>query len=164
MRPPRDSEGRVLRKKVPQNQVHRVVDVALRKLWDALGSLSDWRQNKVLGLSLERDFDQHPGDQRDRALADIGLTRNDLSSLLKGCPIARQMIPTMMERIGVDTERAWRDPKVMGWIELTCRSCPVRRHCQRWLRSDEPAVGYRAFCPNASEFDRLLRGAPEHES
>ncbi|MEE9300261.1 MAG: DUF6455 family protein [Alphaproteobacteria bacterium] len=164
MRPRRDSEGRVLRKKAPQNRVHRVVEVALRKLWDALGSLSDWRQNKVRGLSLERDFGRLQGRELDRALADIGLTRNDLSSLLKGCPIARQMFPRMMERIGVDTERAWRDPKFMGRIELACRACSVRRHCQRWLRSDEPAAGYRAFCPNASEFDRLLRGAPEHES
>ena len=58
------------------------------------------------GLSLERDFGRLQGRELARALADIGLTRNDLSSLLKGCPIARQMFPRMMERIGVDTERA----------------------------------------------------------
>ena len=32
------------------------------------------------------------------------------------------------------------------------------------VRLTQPAAGYREFCPNASEFDRLLRGAPEHES
>jgi uncharacterized protein YjiS (DUF1127 family) len=96
----------------------------------------------------------------DAVLADVGLVRSQVESLIAGCDGSRDLLDQMLARLGVDAARLPLDGlRDMTW---TCTTCPNKRQCREWLFSIEETEG-RAFCPNAAQLDHaLLKQRPVH--
>jgi uncharacterized protein YjiS (DUF1127 family) len=96
----------------------------------------------------------------DAVLADIGLSRSQIESLIAGCAESGEELHRMLARLGVDPARlpieSLRD---MTW---TCTSCPDKAKCREWLAGvDRPQ--YRSFCPNAEQLDYALSERPRSQ-
>ena len=89
----------------------------------------------------------------DAVLADVGLGRSQIESLIAGCDGSRELLDQMLARLGIDAGQlpveSLRD---MTW---TCTTCPDKRHCRKWLAEGEEADFHR-FCPNAAQLDLAL--------
>jgi uncharacterized protein YjiS (DUF1127 family) len=101
--------------------------------------------------ALERELDSLD----DRAIADIGITREQIPAIAAAWPDAPQLLRQMMERLGVAPEPLLGDPSLRRELAWNCVACPNRSQCRRWLKSAKPADGYRSFCSNAAGLDRL---------
>jgi uncharacterized protein YjiS (DUF1127 family) len=95
----------------------------------------------------------------DRAIADIGIARDQIPAIASAVPDAPQLLSRMMERLGVAPELLRRDAGLRRELQWNCVACPSRRQCRRWLKSPQPADAYRSFCPNAARLDRLPAAA-----
>ena len=96
----------------------------------------------------------------DGVLAEIGLSRAGVPTLIKRHPGAYRRLAAMLQRRGLadcrgrnalsrSTIRAeLRD------VEAQCLFCQATRKCESWLRST-PAEGYREYGPNAAAMDRI---------
>jgi len=86
----------------------------------------------------------------DGVLADVGLVRSQVESLIAGCDGSRELLDQMLARLGIDADQlpvaSLRD---MTW---TCTTCPDKRQCREWLFSIEETE-FRTFCPNAEQLD-----------
>lgn len=91
----------------------------------------------------------------DRAISDIGIAREQIPAIAAAYPGAPQLLRRMMERLGVAPAPLLRDATLRRAMEWNCVACSSRAQCRRWLKSARPAAGYRSFCPNAAELDRL---------
>ena len=89
----------------------------------------------------------------DAVLADVGLVRSQVESLIAGCDASGELLDQMVARLGVDAAQlplgCLRD---MTW---TCTTCPNKRQCREWLFSTEETE-CSAFCPNAAQLDHAL--------
>jgi hypothetical protein len=95
----------------------------------------------------------------DGALANIGLSRAAISTLIKHYPGCVRRFTTMSRRIGVGGNRP---PTLRGGLAALfgqrrrCLFCTEQKRCERWLASGA-TEGYRDFCPNASSFERMKK-------
>lgn len=96
----------------------------------------------------------------DAVLADVGLARSQVESLIAGCDGSGELLDQMIARLGVDVAQLPLDClRDMTW---TCTTCPSKRQCREWLFSIEETEG-RAFCPNAAQLDDALsKQRPAH--
>ncbi len=96
----------------------------------------------------------------DAILADVGLARSQVESLIAGCDGSGELLDQMVARLGIDVAQLPFDClRDMTW---TCTTCPNKRQCREWLFSIEETEG-RAFCPNAAQLDdALLKQRPVH--
>ncbi|MBI3199104.1 MAG: hypothetical protein HYZ40_16670 [Rhodospirillales bacterium] len=96
----------------------------------------------------------------DAVLADVGLARSQVETLIAGCDGSRDLLDQMIARLGVDAARLPVDClRDMTW---TCTTCPNKRQCREWLFSIEETE-CRAFCPNAAQLDHeLAKQRPAH--
>ncbi len=89
----------------------------------------------------------------DAVLADVGLVRSQVESLIAGCDGSGELLERMIARLGVDAAQLPLDClRDMTW---TCTTCPNKRQCREWLFSVEETQ-CRAFCPNAAQLDHAL--------
>ncbi|MDP3160058.1 MAG: DUF6455 family protein [Reyranella sp.] len=89
----------------------------------------------------------------DAVLADVGLARSQVESLIAGCDGSGELLDQMLSRLGVDAAQLPLDfLRDMTW---TCTTCPNKRQCREWLFSIEETE-CRAFCPNAAQLDDAL--------
>jgi uncharacterized protein YjiS (DUF1127 family) len=94
----------------------------------------------------------------DRVLADIGLTRDEMSTLITNAPRSRMLMQSMLRRLGLEKRVALLSPQLIRGIERRCATCGNQRDCRRWIEKGGPADAYRHFCPNAEAFDAVQRG------
>jgi uncharacterized protein YjiS (DUF1127 family) len=92
----------------------------------------------------------------DRAIADIGIEREQIPAIASAYPGAPQLLRRMMERLGVAPAPLLSDGNLRREMEWNCAACANRSPCRRWLKAAKPADGYRSFCANAAALDRLL--------
>jgi uncharacterized protein YjiS (DUF1127 family) len=119
--------------------------------------LGDWRERRRLAA----EFDEmQAAGELDPLLADAGLSRAQVPTLLKSASGTRRLLERMAARLGVDL--AAMPAPLRRDVEWTCASCGEQRHCRRWLKRGETA-GYAAFCPNTPAFRRQLRAAANAE-
>ena len=106
---------------------------------------------------LRRELAQlHAMGSLDAVLADAGLMRSQIAPLIAGCADSRELLDQMAARLGVDASRLPVETvRDMTWA---CTTCPDKRKCRDWLAGTEE-TGYRAFCPNAAEFDHAKQHA-----
>jgi len=95
----------------------------------------------------------------DRALGRVCLSRGELFRPFAGNAPHRLLLARMLERFGVDAERAAE----RHWPELVtadarCAGCEAVRLCRPWLDGDGPASEAVAFCPNAGFFGKIAAG------
>jgi hypothetical protein len=91
----------------------------------------------------------------DRVLADIGCTRDDLSTLVDNAPRARPLLDAMILRLGLEKAFACADLPLLRDIERRCATCPKHGICRQWQSKGGTPGEYRVFCPNARNFDLL---------
>lgn len=62
----------------------------------------------------------------------------------------------MLARLKLDTKSAPLSSATRVDLFLHCLECDKRTACKNWLACSSDCFGYRAFCPNAPMFQRLL--------
>ncbi len=112
--------------------------------------LDDWRQRRALS----REF----ADLKDRrlldaTLADTGLSRDQVPTLVRGFPQRDRLFRRMAARLGVKLSRI-PDRATRNELMWTCTTCTEAKRCRKWL-DDGRTRGHQAFCPNAATFDSL---------
>jgi uncharacterized protein YjiS (DUF1127 family) len=134
----------------------RLLSDAVRAIATIPGRLAQavegWREHRAIDCELAELAAQ---GNLDRVLDDVGLTRSDIPSLLKGHPGAARQLAEMLERLGI----APRDIAAnhdMREVELRCIGCASWRRCRKWLRSGAADDRWQGFCPNAGTYARML--------
>ncbi len=104
-------------------------------------AIEDWRERDIL----QREFAELGArGELDRVLEDAGMSRCDISILLKNGFVVRRQLGHMFERLGVNLDR--RLPTVtMREIHWRCMRCDSRRRCQEWLTSGMSDNAFRGF-------------------
>ncbi|HEY7611193.1 MAG TPA: DUF6455 family protein [Alphaproteobacteria bacterium] len=96
----------------------------------------------------------------DGSLANLGLSRAAIPVLLRQYPGSVRRYAAMARHLGVAAERP---PSLRAGLAALfgprrrCLFCTESRRCERWLATGA-RDGYRAFCPNADAFERIMRG------
>jgi uncharacterized protein YjiS (DUF1127 family) len=87
----------------------------------------------------------------DRTLADVGLTRAQLDSVIESHPSACRLLTGMLDRLGLDPARidAVEPMREVAW---RCTICAEKQRCGEWLAADR-STGWQAFCPNVEVFE-----------
>jgi uncharacterized protein YjiS (DUF1127 family) len=133
-------------------RVQHAADRVVRQLSATIVSAVDALEVQHRRRVLERQLNALD----DRAIADIGLAREQIPAIASAYPGAPQLLRRMMERLGVAPAPLLRDAKLRRELEWNCAACSNRSPCRRWLRAAKPAAdAYRSFCPNAAALDRL---------
>lgn len=91
----------------------------------------------------------------DRVLADAGLTRAQMRTLVDSHPSACHLLAGMMKQLGIDAE-ALEKVERMRDIAWRCTICVQKERCSEWLAHPE-GDAWHAFCPNAQCFDEVRR-------
>ena len=105
---------------------------------------------------LARELAGLSDNQLDRVLGDVGVSRADLDTFLARAPYSRDLLGRMLARLGLGAEDLPTGASSARRIERECTTCSAQSRCHRWLDDAHDANSYRAFCPNAQAFDRLL--------
>ena len=84
-----------------------------------------------------------------------GATRAQLLSADLSPVAALNLLARMMERLGIDPERAAARVDVMQEAQWRCRLCKEWGQCRRWLGTGVDDQRYRDFCPNAQLLEHL---------
>jgi len=95
----------------------------------------------------------------DRVLADIGLTREEMETVILNAPRSRMLLQSMLRRLDLDRRMALMAPQLVRNIERRCATCGNQKECQDWMDKGSPGDTYRRFCPNAATFDSLPRAS-----
>lgn len=116
--------------------------------------LTRWRAaNRV-----RRELGRHGPRELDRVLADAGLNRGDLPTILGGRTANRSMMARMLVHFGVRPDRtAVRYQAALRDAERVCAYCGNTARCRRWLNLGAADDAPRLFCPNAELFDEMSR-------
>jgi uncharacterized protein YjiS (DUF1127 family) len=120
-------------------------------LHPVIAAWRNWRERAALRREL-RQLEQ--SGELDATLADIGLSRGQLETLLASDPAAADLLPRMMRRFRFGPGKAGIIPFLRD-MEWTCTACRAQRQCRKWL--DRATPGYPSFCPNAAALLRLSR-------
>ena len=109
--------------------------------------MKTWRRQEALEHDLQR--------LSDLELADIGITRAEIPALARSKD-APALLRQMLARLGIPETALQKDPALRQRVQRSCATCFSRAYCRRWLRTGQPAEGYKAFCPNSGDFEPLL--------
>ena len=114
---------------------------------EAGAAVKTWRRQEALEHELQR--------LSDLELADIGIARAEIPALARSKDAAA-LLRQMLARLGIPDTALQQDPVLRQRVQRACATCFSRVYCRRWLRTGQPAEGYKGFCPNTEEFEGLL--------
>ena len=97
------------------------------------------------------------GGDLDRVLADVGMSRAELDTLIDNAPRSRMLLQSMLRRLGLETRLAAVAPQLIRTVERRCATCGNQRECGDWIGRGAPGEDYRRFCANVEAFDALSR-------
>jgi uncharacterized protein YjiS (DUF1127 family) len=107
---------------------------------------------------LRRELGRHGPHELDRILADAGLNRSDLPTILGSRARNRSLMARMLVHFGVRPDRiAVRYQGALRDAERVCAHCGSTGRCRRWLNQGATDDAPRLFCPNAELFDEMKR-------
>lgn len=90
-------------------------------------------------------------------LVDLGIARGEIPAYARAAAFAPRLLSAMLARLELDPGGAGCTSRLRDELLRSCRACPNTAMCKRWVVSRGRREGYRAFCPNATLFDRLPR-------
>lgn len=131
--------------------IQHAADRVVRGISATIAAAVDTIESDRRRCILERQL----GALDDRAIADIGIAREQIPAIASAYPDAPQLLRRMMERVGAPLPSLLRDSGLHREMEWNCVACSNRGQCRRWLKSPQPTDAYRSFCPNAEGLDRL---------
>jgi uncharacterized protein YjiS (DUF1127 family) len=132
-------------------RVQHTADRVVRQLSATIAGTVDALEVQHRRRTLERQLNALD----DRAIADIGIAREQIPAIASAYPEAPQLLRRMMERLGVAPAPLLSDGNLRREMEWNCAACSNRSPCRRWLKAAKPADAYRSFCPNAAALDQL---------
>ena len=97
------------------------------------------------------------GGDLDRVLADIGISREEMETVIVNAPRSRMLLQSMLRRLDLDKRLSLMAPQLVRTIERRCATCGNQRECGDWMGKGAPGDAYKTFCPNAETFDNIPR-------
>lgn len=148
MTEPKDSSSGVTPAMWPaQHLAGRLISGMYNIAAGASSTVKRWRRQDALAHELQR--------LSDLDLADIGIARAQIAVLARSQD-APELLRQMLARLGIPEVVLPKDPALRQRVQRACATCFSRAYCRRWVRSGQPAEGYKGFCPNAEEFEPLI--------
>ena len=123
-----------------------------------LNAVANWVTRYRDAIKTRRELARCEADEVARMAHDIGLSPDELVSLVKKGPHAADELPRLLRALGVDPqELASCDPGTMRSLEYICTTCGHKDQCRHDLAIGATPRGYHDYCPNATSIDLLLR-------
>ena len=116
-----------------------------------------WLHTRLHRYRMAQDLRRLDSLSLRRELAEWGIAPADVPRLIRSYPESAALLDRMMDHLRVD--RGWlkANPRMAREIERSCALCACRRRCRKWMKTQQPADGHRAFCPNSSNFAVIPR-------
>lgn len=93
-----------------------------------------------------------------RIAHDLGVTPDELDTLVRQGAHASDELPRMLQALGIDEATLARtQPLVLRDMERVCAQCAHKRQCDRDLAAGTAAQNYEEYCGNALTIDSLDR-------
>jgi hypothetical protein len=111
-------------------------------------------------LRRHRDMEElRASGEFDRVARDLGVTPDDLTSLVKQGPHAADELPHMLKALGIDQEALVRTaPRVLRDMERVCATCRAKGRCDDELAAGTAAKHYGTYCLNSGTIDSIKSG------
>lgn len=94
----------------------------------------------------------------DRIANDLRIAPDDLEELVRQGHHAADELPSMLEQLGISTERLGQaQPLLLRDMERVCSFCHQKARCDRELVDGTAAENYHGYCGNASTLESLDR-------
>ena len=131
-----------------------------RRLWTLVRAVvrhgEEWADDRHYAREHRRLFEQLAAAGELEALLEAtGATREELLRAELSPLAALALLHRMMERLGIEPQRAANQVDLIAQARRQCRFCHEWRQCRRWLDRDTSDEAYRQFCDNAELLERL---------
>jgi hypothetical protein len=96
--------------------------------------------------------------ERNLLAQDVGVSSDELESLVRTGGHAADELPRMMEALGLDPNVVARaQPQAMRDMQRVCSHCHDKRHCNLDLINGRAAHDHPDYCGNATTLAALLQ-------
>ena len=117
-------------------------------------SFGDWLQYR---RSI-REAEQFDSGEFHRIADELGVTSEELGTLVRKGPHAADELPKLLASLGIDAEAVSRvQPMVFHDMERVCARCVQKGRCDRDLHDNTSAQHYEEYCLNAQTIDALAQ-------
>lgn len=125
-----------------------------------VGRVRAWLAARAEASRLREELAALPPSERARIARDAGLgTTKQLADLVDRGTHAADEMGEMATLLGFDLDQLKAEhPALVRQMQVTCSRCGDKGRCHAELADGSAAKDYRAFCPNAPEFDALRVG------
>jgi len=104
-------------------------------------------------ISEMREFDT---GEFARIAHELGVTPDDLDTLVRRGPHAIEELPKLLKALGVDEKAIARTlPLVLRDMERVCASCQQKRQCDHDIAAGTSGQHYEEYCGNAATINSL---------
>ncbi|MGO9357642.1 MAG: DUF6455 family protein [Xanthobacteraceae bacterium] len=122
---------------------------SFNRLIESFGDWLQYRRNI-------REVEQFDSGEFHRIADELGVTSQDLGTLVRQGPHAADELPKMLAALGIDAEAISRaQPMVYHDMERVCARCSSKGRCDRDLKANTAAQHYEEYCFNAQTIDAL---------
>lgn len=91
-----------------------------------------------------------------RIAHDLGVTPDDLDTLVRRGPHAIEELPKLLTALGIDENAIARTlPQVRRDMERVCASCQHKRQCNHDIAAGTAGQHYEEYCGNAATINSL---------
>ena len=91
-----------------------------------------------------------------RIAHELGVTPDDLDTLVRRGPHAIEELPKLLRAIGIDEKAIARTlPLVLRDMERVCASCQHKRQCDHDIAAGTSGQHYEEYCDNAATINSL---------
>ena len=135
----------------------RSCETLLGWIQDIKSAIASHRRDAATRRELRQELAGLSRHDFDRVLADIGLSRDEMETVIQNAPRSRKLLDSMVRRLDLQRGLSLAAPRIVRDLERRCATCGNQKDCGEWFAAEAPGDGYRNFCPNASAFDALLR-------
>jgi hypothetical protein len=111
-----------------------------------INTFDNWLKHRQ-EISEIREFDTA---EFARIARELGVTPNDLDTLVRRGPHASEELPKLLTALGIDEKTIARTmPLVLRDLERVCASCQHKRRCDHDIAAGTSEQHYEEYCDNA---------------
>jgi hypothetical protein len=111
-----------------------------------INTFDNWLKHRQ-EISEIREFDTA---EFARIARELGVTPNDLDTLVRRGPHASEELPKLLTALGIDEKTIARTmPLVLRDLERVCASCQHKRQCDHDIAAGTSGQHYEEYCDNA---------------
>ena len=122
-----------------------------------LDAIANWVKKYRDAIGLKGELAQCSAEEVALIARDIGVSPEELISVINKGPHAADELPRLLRALGVDPQKLQSDdPGLTRSLQRICISCGHKDQCQHELAAGTAAEHYREYCPNAMSLDALF--------